>query len=297
MTTTPDPAAPGGVPAPPPAPAPAPAPQTWFSGITDPEMTGYIQNRGLDKLPINEAFVKTATAHRLAESRLGVPADRLVQIPTQGDTAAEKAFWQKFGAPADPKDYAFEGVDDALTPGFGEMLRGSASKHNMPKDMASGVAKDVLKWITDLEASESAAQGAAIKVEQEKLEADWGPKTGDKHKANLMIADRAAAALGIKPEALSAMMAGVGGAEVARLFRDLGVKLGEARYIQDGNNPNGGVMTREQAIDRRFVLTGIDKNGQTTGKGDADWKAKLRKGDTAARQEWGDLLKMIARTG
>lgn len=275
-------------------PAVPPPPATWWTPGADADINGYVTTRGLDRLPANEAFLSTVKAHREAMAKLGVPIDRLVQIPTAGDSAAERAFWQRFGAPAEAKDYAFEGIDDAKTPGLDAAIRETVHGLNMPTDMAAGVAKGVLKYFTDKEASETATRTAALSAEREKLETDWGGKDTPKFNANMEIANRGALSAGVSKEAMDALMAGVGGSAVARMFRDLGVKLGEARYIQDGNNPDNGIMTRDQAVARRFELTGMDAQGRTTGKGDKAWMDKLYKGDADAKREWSAIMKLIA---
>src|SRR5690348_6393637 len=50
--------------------------KVWFDGA-DAETVGHIQNRGLDKLPANEAALAAIKAHREAEKHLGVRADQI----------------------------------------------------------------------------------------------------------------------------------------------------------------------------------------------------------------------------
>lgn len=300
MAANPDPANPGAIPPPVnPAPDVPPANQNWFSTITDPDITGYIQNRGLHTKSALDAFVDTAKAHREAQSKLSIPSDRLLQLPNEGDVEATKAFWQKLGAPADSAGYAFEGIDfgDAeLTTKFVDAFRSTAANLNMPKEMAEQYAKAVFKTITDVSAAEETASTAALAGERAKLEADWGPSDGAKFAANMLLADRAATVLGVGPEEIAALKDTIGGARVAQMFRDLGLKLGEAKYVADPNNARDGIMTREQAIDRRFQLMGRDSTGNLTGRGDPEWVRKVLdpKGGTAEKRELADLNRIIA---
>lgn len=292
---------PSNVPAPTPAPTPAPPPpapaQSWFSGL-EPEAIGHIQNRGWDKMDAPTAAVEAVKAFRSAEAKLGVPADRLLRRPTDGDVEGAKAFWQQLGAPADPKEYAFTGVDfgDAdLTAKFTDAFRTAAASKFVPKDVAEHLASEMFKFIENLGVTEETALAAATLEERAKLEADWGKPDSDLFRANMTIADRTAANLGVPQEALDAMKESMGAAEVAKFFRKLGDMTGESRYVVNPG-PNGGdrPITREQAIARRLELTGIDGNNQTTGKGDAAWRAKLFAGDAAAKKEWTDLTRIIA---
>jgi hypothetical protein len=268
----------------------------WFSALPA-EDIGYIQNKGFAEPDAAKAAVKIVQAYREFEKYRGIPQDRILALPTDGDEAATKAFWQRLGAPADPKEYEFAGIDfgdEATTNRFLDTFRASAAKLGMPKTMAAQFAADVFKTITDVGAAEDAAVAATLKGEREKLEEDWGPPDGDKFKANMLISDRAAAALGVPKEALEALRQVIGGTKVAQMFRDLGVKLGEAKYVLDPNN-NQGSMTREQAVARRLELAGVDGNGNMVpGAGDAAWRAKLLAKDAATTREYQDLNRIIS---
>lgn len=295
----PVPAPPASPPPPPPAsPPPPPAPAaTWYStAVIDPLDVGHMQNKGWNSLEPAAAAAAAIKAHREAEGKLGVPADRVLRRPTPGNAEEGKAFWQQLGAPADPKDYAFEGVDfgDAdLNTKFTEHMRATAANLNMPKDMAAEVAKAAFKFIEDQGAGMDAANSTAMIEERRALEQEWGPPESDRFKAQMSIADRAALALGVTQDQLTALKAGIGGVAVAKLFNSLGFRLGEASYIADPNNPQAGVMTVEQAFARRHALTGIDANGQATGKPDQGWMAKLNANDAAVVKEWKDLQRII----
>jgi NADPH-dependent 2,4-dienoyl-CoA reductase/sulfur reductase-like enzyme len=107
------------------------------------------------------------------------------------------------------------------------------------------------------------------------------------------LADRAALATGMPQEVLDKLKDGMGSAETARWLRHLADLTGEAKYVVAPGGGGQGIMTREQAIERRFVLTGIDGNGQRTGKGDQAWMDKHAKSDGPTLKEWNDLLKVI----
>lgn len=285
-------------PAPPPPPAsppPPPAAQTWFTSM-EPEAIGHIQNRGWHLLDPTAAALEAVKAFRAAESKLGMPVDRILKKPTDGNVDETKAFWQSVGAPTDPKEYTFTGVDfggEEATKTATEALRAAAAEKFMPKDFADHFAKTFAKLGADQRAQSAADAATRLQEERTKLEQDWGPPTGDKFKANMGIADRMAATLGITQELMDKLKDGIGGAEVARHFRNLADLTGEAKYVTDPANPRGGVMTREQAILRRFELSGIDGKGQMTGKPDQEWSKKLYDGDAAANKEWRELIHII----
>jgi hypothetical protein len=263
-------------PPPPPPPPPAPAAQTWHTGL-DAEISGHAQTKGWHLLEPTAAAAAAIKAHREAESKLGAPSDRLLRLPTEGNSDEAKAFWQKLGAPADAAGYEFTGIDfgadDAskeLTGKFIETMRGFAAANNLPKDIASKAAQTAFKFIDDQGKAESAAEAVRQKEERAKLEQDWGPPDGEKFKLNMGLADRAALATGMPQEVLDKIKESLGGAETARWLRHLADLTGEAKYVQaDPNAAANGTMTRDQAVERRFQLTGIDAKGQRTGKGDS----------------------------
>lgn len=300
MTATTTENAPGGntaPPAPQSPPAPPPAAQTWFT-TSEPEVIGHIQTKGWHLLPPDQAALAAAKSHREAEGKLGIAPDRILRRPADGNVDEAKAFWKSLGMPDDPKDYAFDGIDfgDAeLTTKFVNTMRTFASENMLPKDMASKVANAAFKFIDDHGKAEDAAATVAQKEEQTKLEADWGKPDSDTFKSNMSIADRMAETLGVPQSVMDKMRDGLGGADVARFFRKLADLTGEARYVNDPHNSRpGGLITREQALERRFQLSGIDSKGHTTGTGDKAWQTKYHDGDVATRKEWNDLLRIIA---
>lgn len=278
----------------PPPPPPAPA-ATWFTGMA-PEDVGYIQNKGWHQGDAAAVTASIFKSYREAETKLGAPADRLLRRPTDGDEAATKAFWQQLGAPADPKDYAFTGVDLGTpeeTTAFTEMLRTSVSRLNLPKETAAELARDLAKDRVDRSTKSAADLAAKVAEERRLLEVDWGKPDSPTFKANMGIADRTAASLGITQDVMDRLKEGLGGVFVAKMFRGLGDMTGEAKYMLDPNNKTE-VLTVEQAQALRYEKTGIDANGQAKGPGDPTWLEKWRAKDGATMKEWNDWLRIIS---
>jgi hypothetical protein len=255
--------------------------------------------RGLDQLEPAAAAAKAMEAHRNAEKLLGVPEDQRIDLRQLGDTEGSKKIWQRLGAPADPKEYTFEGADFGTperTAKYAEELRTAAAEVNAPKAIADALVKRAAKVDADLRAAEVAARTAAIKEERTKLEADWGPADGDKFKANMEMSDRAAAMLNLPPDVSKKLFEGAGGAATARFFRDLATKLGEATYIANPNNagdPNS-LMGRDTAIAERQRLFGVDGNGRMVlGAGDPEIRRKLLAKDAAVTKQYTDLNLII----
>lgn len=264
---------------------PPPPPATWYEGKTaDAEIIGHIQTKGWDKKPVHEAALEAIKAHRDAEKYIGAPANQIIRLPTDPkDEAGWKGVWQRLGAPADAKDYDFTGIKTAAGTDIGEdvqgFVRAQAAALNMPKDNAKALAAALVKFTDDKITADAAERTAQIDVQRAELKKNWGPNWD----ANLLTAKNAAAALGVSPETVAALegMAGVGYAKVMEMFRTIGSKIGEDKFV---TNPGGGpgVMTREQAIAKKAELMN-----------DSVWTERYLKGDNAAVREMTALNTLI----
>lgn len=256
----------------------------WHTGL-DAETVGHLQNKGFDKLPINEAVLGITKSWREAEKLIGVPAEQIIRLPKDpNDSDGMKAVWQRLGAPKDAKEYDFSTALKAdgkpADEAFVEFMRKTAGELNLPKDMAARVAASLVKYQSENETAASAERTAKLTEERTALAKNWGANQA----ANMQVAKNAAAALGVKPEDVAALESVVGYARVMDMFRQIGSKIGEDKFVRPDNNPSG-VMTMEQAVARKAELMK-----------DAGWTAKYMNGDTAANREMTALLKIITDT-
>jgi hypothetical protein len=99
----------------------------------------------------------------------------------------------------------------------------------------------------------------------------------------MFVAKRAATALGVTPEAVAALEGVVGYKAVMELFRNVGSKIGEDKFVQS-ITPGGapGVMTKEQAVERKAALMA-----------DQVWTKAYLAGDAAKAAEMLALNTMI----
>lgn len=269
MTTTPDPGATGTKP--------------WYDGkITDPEIIGHITTKGWDKDPV-EAAIQGITAHRAAEKMIGVPANELVRIPKADAPEAEvKAYWQKLGAEADASKYDLSPIKradgSALDENLATAIRNSAAAHSVPKGQVLGFAQDIVKHLDGIEIEKATVTAGNLAKQKEALVQNWGPN----YEANLFVAKQAAAKLGITSEAVAALEKSEGYDKVMEMFRTIGTKIGEDRFV---NNPGGGggtVMSKDQAVARLAEL-----------KADKVWTAAYLAGDAAKKREMEALNLLI----
>ena len=105
---------------------------------------------------------------------------------------------------------------------------------------------------------------------------------GPEPRGQQFVAKQAAAKLGVTPEQVAALEQTVGYAKVMEMFRDIGTKIGEAKFVSS-TGPTGGIMTREQAVAKRAELMG-----------DTNWAKRYLDGGAPEAREMNALLVLIA---
>lgn len=255
---------------------------TWFQGA-DAETVGHIQNRGWDKLDPTKAALEAVKAHREAERYIGVPANQIIRLPKDAnDAAGWDNVWSRLGAGKEAKDYDLSGVKfkdgTALDDKFVQSITSAFIQQHIPKEAAKALAQTVVSYMDEAEGVDAGEAAAKLAAEKDALTKNWGPN----YNANLFIAQQAAAKLGIDPEAVKALESQVGYSKVMEMFRSLGERMGEDRYITNNNGGGKGVMTREAAIARKAELMS-----------DTAWTKKYMSGDVEANREMQGLLRII----
>jgi hypothetical protein len=269
-----------------PAPGTGGGDKPWFEGY-DADSVAHIQTRGWDKLSLKDAVAQAVKAHREAEKLIGVPQDQLLRFPKD---ANDKEAWSKIharlGVPADPKEYDFAGVKFSdgteLDQAFADRVRGLATKYHLSKDDAKGLASDLVKSIEEDEGTETNDYAAKLAQEKDALTKNWGAN----YNANMIVAQNAAAKLGLTPEEVAALEKTTSYSRVMEMFRNVGVRMGEDKFINNGGGGGSNPMTKEQAqatLDQR--------------QADSEWVKKLDAGDSATVQEFDNLTRLIAGVG
>lgn len=271
--------------APPAAPAAPAAGDPWYHGA-DAEIVGFIQSKGWHEKTPQEAALEATRSYREAQGFIGAPPDRIVKLPTDANDAdAWKPVWQRLGVPADAKEYDFSGLKFAdgseIAPEFSDWLRTQSHALNIPKDAAQRLGAEFVKYMDGTAASGAAARTAQVTEEFRKLAENWGGNI----EGFEYIAKAGAKALGVTDEEYQSLKDVPGGARMLEIFRKVGELNGEGRFIGGGNGPNGtgGIMTKEQAADRKSMLMQ-----------DSEFVARYNRGDTKAYKEMYDLNLIIA---
>lgn len=257
-------------------------PAAWY-GTPDSETLGYLQNRGWDKLPADKAALEAIKAHREAEKLIGAPQDQLLRFPKD---AADLEGWNKvharLGVPEKSTEYDLSAVKfaDGRTIGADEItvFQTMAKELNLPAATAQLLAQRLIKVSETEGAKFSAENEAKLAQENEKLAANWGAGSA----ANKIVAENAMAKFGITAEQHAALEKTIGYAATMEMFRDIGTKLGEDRFVRSGSSA-GGALTKDEATYKMSQL-----------QNDSLWYNKFVKGDVLAIKEFNDLTRVMA---
>ena len=262
------------------AAAAAAAAKPWYEPL-DADTKGYLTTKGLDKKTAVEAFAEAAKSHREAEKFVGAPANEMVRLPKEANAPEWETVHQRLGKPKDKAEYDFATVkragDVALDAAFVDSMKDAAFAANMSKEAATRFVADVVKVQDAQSAASEAIKADKLAVEKAELKKNWGANEA----ANLVIARSAAQALGVPPEGVAALESIIGYAKVMEMFRDIGTKIGEDRFVQAGG-VKGNVMTRDQAV--------AEKNGL---KADKAWVTRFLAGGQEEKRKMDALDRII----
>ncbi len=263
--------------------APTTPPTTpWFDAF-EPEVKGYLQNRGLDKLDAAAAVLKTIEAHRAAEKRLGAPADELVRFPKDPNDASWQDVFKRLGKPEAPTGYDLSPLspaDKPLDAGLVSALQAAAHKANMAPGQVLEITQAFLKHQETTASKSATEQQFNVAAEAEALKVNWGAN----YETNLFVARRAAERLGITPEAVTALEKVAGYSKTMETMRTLGVAMGEARVIQGQGPQQTGAMSADQAQARLADL-----------KNDTAWAQRWMNGGTDEKREFEQLVRVVTQ--
>lgn len=262
----------------------------WYDGAAA-EDVGYFQNRGWDKVDAKTAAFNAAKAHREAEKLIGAPADKIIRLPNDpNDAEAWRGVRLKLGMPQDAKGYAdslkvvkhANGTDlsaDEVT-----TLSERAFKLGLSKSDALTYVSETIKERDASVTTNAAELEGKLAAQKSALAENWGPNFD----ANMFVAKRTAGALGVTPEQVAALERVIGYDKVMDMFRNIGTKIGEDKFVNstDMNNGLPRTMTKEQAVDRKASLMA-----------DKAWVTAYLAGDAQKKAEMTALNTMIVGSG
>ena len=223
----------------------------WYDGA-DPALIAHLSTHGWDKKSEKEAALAAAQSHFQAQKLVGVSPDQLIRMPKDANDAdGWQKVYEKLGV---PKEYKFEGLKfaDGKEPdkSYIDFIAQTAKDLHLTQNAAQDLAQRLIKSMDAAVSEETAEETAARQVAVDALRKEWGPNWD----ANMFIAQRAAAAMGVTAEELGDAQKMMGYPKTMGMFLKIAAKIGEDALVkQDG--PNGGnVMTRTQAEGKKSEL-------------------------------------------
>lgn len=261
------------------------APATkWYEGKAAPEVVGYLQNKGLaDKTP-EEVALTVINSHREAEKFIGAPASELVRIPKpDADEATLKAYRERIGVPPDKTGYDFSSIKGAdgnpLASPTLDRVRDIVAEAHLPKDAATRIAAGIVKFEQEREANILAEKTGKLTEQKAALAKNWGAN----FEVNKIVAQSAAAKLGVDPETVTALEGVIGYDKVMEMFRAIGSKMGEDTFVRPPGAPGTeGVMSVDAAKARIEEL-----------KSDTAWRDRYLNGGAEEKRVMAGLVAIV----
>lgn len=248
----------------------------------DQETVGFITTRGWDKLSAGAATAAAIKSYREAAKHVGAPPEELVRLPKDANAPEWNGVYTRLGRPEKAEGYDFSAIKfgdgSELDPEFVTNFRNEAFAANLSKDAANRTLTSLVKFLDGVDANERATTEAALNEERAKLNKDWGPNKD----ANKLVAQNAVRALGLDPEIINVLEGVVGYAKVMEAMRQVGVKLGEDKFVRNDSNRNA-VMTRGEAASRKASLMA-----------DNEWSKRYLNGGVKEREEMTALNRIIS---
>ncbi|MEE9540671.1 MAG: hypothetical protein V3V85_04160 [Candidatus Thorarchaeota archaeon] len=227
---------------------PVPVDKFWYDGAND-ETVGYIQNKGWTDSPM-----KALEAYQNLEKFHGVPADKIIKIPGEGESM--DAVYDKLGRPEAADKYEIA-LPEGVSLDTNRMKAMSETAHKM------GLNNAQLQALAEVDATYMASAVAAhneelaLKQEAEygDLKKEWGVNSAEREELGRRFL-RDNLPQGVDKDALvSKIEEAVGTAVTLKLFANAGNAHREDNVPDSsGDRPFG--YTREQAAaDRKTLMS------------------------------------------
>lgn len=245
-------------------PAPPAAPAADWTAALEPEMRGFVQNRGFaDPKTLLESY-------RNLEKVMGAPKERLLTLPEKMDDASMAPIFERLGRPKTPAEYKIapkEGGD----PKFLEAVSNWFHEAGLSTAQAEKIAAKWTAFGADMNKVGLEAKATAALTEQAALKREWGAA----YEQNLDIARNAAKTFGLDAETLTGIEAVLGFSKTHKFALAIGVGLGEGKFVTGGPSSFKGTSTPEQALNKLETL-----------KQDKAWVDRYLAGGAAEKEEF-----------
>lgn len=246
----------------------------WTSGFNE-DQKAFIANKGF------KASGDVIESYRNFEKLMGVPAENLLKLPAKDDDVEG---WNKIharlGRPEKPDGYKIPMPEKGGDPEFAKWAQGVFHEAGLTSKQAEKVASKFNEYAFAKQQQGAEAVQQRGRDAEVELKKDWGMA----YEQNLKVVDRAAAELGLDDPQLLKLREAFGPAGAIKFLHTLSEKLGgEHTFVTNGVGSQGfnGAMSPAAA-----------QNKINTLKGDKEWVTKYVNGDSKAKEEMDNLMRM-----
>lgn len=252
----------------------------WYASIENPEARGFAELKGW-KDP--GAAIES---YRNLEKLTGLPPERLIRIPEEGDAEGWKAVHAKvgWGAPDSPDKYELPVPEGGRTD-YADRMKSVFHELGIPAEKAKALVEKSNAILGEFGTADEESLKQSNENALVKLKSDWGANFDELSQ----LADRARKEIlpnsGLTSEQLDLMEDLMGPATMIRLFAAFGQKAGEAKFVAGGADTNNGPMSPE-AAQARLDQLGADK----------EWGKRFFAGGAQEQQEFKKLQMILANS-
>lgn len=254
----------------------------WFAAL-DADTQGFIQAKGLaDKTPV-EAFAEASRQAREAQQYIGVPADRVLKLPTTDNPDDWKPVWQRLGAQDEAGKYDYSGIkfsdNSDLDAEDVTFYQGLAHKLGLPLSTAQALVREVVARQEGEAKREVDSLAARVAEQKANLTTQWAQN----FQANEFVAKQAMKAFGLSDEAIAAIENSPNYAATMETWRQIGTRIGEDKFVNGGGGgprPPGAPMTLDEAKSKKTELMADEEWRKRFLAGGAEEKRTMTQIDT-----------------
>lgn len=249
------------------------APTSWVEGFTDPDLKGWVENKGFHKAT-PEALAKS---YRSLEQYTGKRAENMLELPTTDDQAAWDSVYNRLGRPESPDKYDIPMPEGQSSTVIADWARKAFHANGLTGKQAKEVIQSWNQLNQDYAAQ--AAKEAELNFNNQKteLEKEWGAAK----EKNYLVVKGTAAKFGLNDDMVSKLSDAIGYKQTMQILHSIGSGLGEAQFVEGQGGEFGGAMSPSQAKAKEQELL-LDMN----------FRKAYMKGDPTAVARVNDLRKM-----
>lgn len=239
----------------------------WTAALNE-DTRGYVQTKG---------FKDPATvldSYRNLEKLMGAPKERLLKLPEKDDDAQGWGeVYDRLGRPRDAKEYDIKLPEGMQDDKFAQWAKSAFHELGISKKAGDKLAGKWSEYIAGTQKVSVEAQQAKVAEEGTNLKKEWGAA----YEQNVNAAKNAAAVFAVKGEIIDKIEGALGFAETMKLFQNIGVKMGEDKFVsgQSRQTDFTGALAPEAA---RYRIKALQS--------DPEFVKKYTSGDLSSREEF-----------